>query len=380
MCRRINILAAIFLLAATVLLIAAENSARADDIAVAQGPAGKKFAEAFVTWEKLFQQAESLRKQYFDAPQGEQPAIADKYNALMSQIEQLAPSMAEAALAAYTEAPNADANATKMVVGMAAGECSRDNYEKAAELTKMLLENGCESPDVYDPAGIAAFCTNDYAAAAAYLKKAEAAGKISDLGKQFLSLCPTYAELWETEKALREREAAAADLPRVKLETTKGDIVVELLENEAPQTVGNFVSLVEKGYYDGLTFHRVLANFMAQGGCPDGTGAGGPGYKIKCECNRPDHRNHFRGSLSMAKAPAPDTGGSQFFLTFIPTSHLNGKHTVFGRVIEGIEVLAKLQRRNPDPRIPGPKPEPDKILRATVLRKRDHEYVPTKAE
>jgi cyclophilin family peptidyl-prolyl cis-trans isomerase len=376
MCRRVNLLAIIALLAAAVLLVTVRNPVRADDVTAAQGPAGKRFAEAFTTWEKLFEQAGALRKQYFDASQAEQPALAEKYNALMSQIEQLAPSMAEAALAAYEEAPNADANATKMVVGMAAGECSRDNYEKAAVLTNLLLKNGCELPDVYDPAGIAAFCTNDYAAAAEYLKKAQAAGQISDLGKQFLSLCPTYAELWEKEKSLREQEAAADDLPRVKLATTKGDIVLELFENEAPQTVGNFVSLVEKGYYDGLTFHRVLANFMAQGGCPDGTGGGGPGYTIKCECHLPEHREHFRGSLSMAKTPAPDSGGSQFFLTFIPTSHLNGKHTVFGRVIEGMEVLAKLQRRDPqDPNAP----EPDKILKATVLRKRNHEYVPTKA-
>jgi len=373
MCRRVHLLAAVALLAATVVLVTAENAAQA---AAAPGPAGKAFADAFATWEKLFEQAAALRKQYFDAAPAEQPALAEKYNGLMNQIEQLAPSMAESALAAYQEAPNADANATKMVVGMAAGECSRDNYERAADLTKMLLENGCDSPDLHDPAGIAAFCTNDYAAAADQLKKAQAAGTISDLGKQFLSLCPTYAELWEKEKALRKQEAADDDLPRVKLETTKGDIVLEMLENEAPQTVGNFVSLVEKGYYDGLTFHRVLENFMAQGGCPDVTGGGGPGYTIKCECHLPEHRKHFRGSLSMAKTPAPDTGGSQFFLTFIPTSHLNGKHTVFGRVVEGMEVLAKIQRRNPlDPNAAAP----DKILKATVLRKRDHEYVPTKS-
>jgi peptidyl-prolyl cis-trans isomerase B (cyclophilin B) len=140
--------------------------------------------------------------------------------------------------------------------------------------------------------------------------------------------------------------------------------------------VGNFVSLVEQGFYDDVTFHRVLAGFMAQGGCPEGSGLGGPGYRIFGEADRDDARHHFRGSLSMAHSGDPDSGGSQFFITFIPRPTLNGKHTVFGRVIEGMDVLAKLRRR--DPQALPPLPEPDKIVKAEVIRKRDHEYAPTK--
>ena len=156
------------------------------------------------------------------------------------------------------------------------------------------------------------------------------------------------------------------------IKTNKGDIEVELFENEAPNTVANFITLVEKGFYNGLTFHRVLPAFMAQGGDPKGDGTGGPGYSIPDECNRPNHRLHFRGSLSMAKAARPDSGGSQFFITFVPTSHLDGKHTVFGRVIKGFDVLAKIQRRDPEDK--GDIPDPDKIIEAKVLRKRPHEY------
>ena len=137
----------------------------------------------------------------------------------------------------------------------------------------------------------------------------------------------------------------------------------------------NFIYLVQRGFYDGLTFHRVLPGFMAQGGDPKGDGTGGPGYSIPCECFQPNHRLHFRGSLSMAKSQNPDTGGSQFFITFLPTRQLDGKHTVFGRVIGGMDVLAKIQRRNPDDKDP---PRPDKILEAKVIRKRPHEYVPQK--
>jgi cyclophilin family peptidyl-prolyl cis-trans isomerase len=118
---------------------------------------------------------------------------------------------------------------------------------------------------------------------------------------------------------------------------------------------------------------------MAQAGDPRGDGTGGPGYNILCECYRDDHRNHFRGSLSMAKSAARDSGGSQFFLSFVPTPHLNGLHTVFGRVIDGMEVLEKLQRRNPEESADRAM-TPDRIVEAKVLRKRDHTYEPTRAE
>jgi cyclophilin family peptidyl-prolyl cis-trans isomerase len=125
-----------------------------------------------------------------------------------------------------------------------------------------------------------------------------------------------------------------------------------------------------------LSFHRVLKNFMAQGGDPKGDGSGGPGYTIYCECFKPEHRRHFQGTLSMAHA-GRDTGGSQFFLTFKQTPHLNGRHTAFGRVIEGMDVLPKLQRRDPQGTTTG---APDLIVKAEVVRKRDHAYAPRKVE
>ena len=164
--------------------------------------------------------------------------------------------------------------------------------------------------------------------------------------------------------------AAAEPLPQVTLKTTKGDVVIELYEDEAPNAVANFISLVEKKFYDGVPFHRVIEGFMAQTGDPTGTGTGGPGYAIRCECTAPNARKHQRGSLSMAHA-GPDTGGSQFFLTFVATRHLDGRHTVFGQVIEGMENVDKLKRR--DPQLGGAS---DKIISATVVRKRNHEYKP----
>lgn len=116
-----------------------------------------------------------------------------------------------------------------------------------------------------------------------------------------------------------------------------GDIVIELFEKEAPGTVQNFVDLINKGFYNGLRFHRVIPGFVAQGGCPNGNGTGGPGYTIKDELIGNPHK-HERGALSMAHR-GPNTGGSQFFIVYEPQPHLDGVHTVFGKVIEGMDVV-----------------------------------------
>lgn len=187
-----------------------------------------------------------------------------------------------------------------------------------------------------------------------------------------VSLLAVSAGLCLAAATARTEEKSKEKLPQVLLKTSKGDVLLELYEDEAPNTVANFISLVEKGFYDGLKFHRVIEGFMAQGGDPKGTGSGGPGYTIPCECTRPDHRKHERGVISMAHR-GRDTGGSQFYITFQATPHLDGKHTVFGHVIKGMDVIDKLT-------ITGPGVKPDVIEKATVKQKRNHEYKPKTTE
>jgi peptidyl-prolyl cis-trans isomerase B (cyclophilin B) len=128
-------------------------------------------------------------------------------------------------------------------------------------------------------------------------------------------------------------------MSKVKISTAKGDMIAELYDNETPGTVNNFLELIGKKFYDGLNFHRVLDNFVIQGGCPNGTGAGGPGYNIPCEVDA-EKQFHDRGVLSMAHA-GRNTGGSQFFICHSRdnTSHLDRNHTCFGKVIEGLEII-----------------------------------------
>ena len=127
------------------------------------------------------------------------------------------------------------------------------------------------------------------------------------------------------------------------ISTDKGNMEVEFYAKDAPATVENFIKLSKDGYYNGLNFHRVIPNFVIQGGCPDGTGAGGPGYSIKCELDG-DNQYHDRGVLSMAHA-GRDTGGSHFFVCHSRenTSHLDRQHTCFGKVIEGLDVIDNIE-------------------------------------
>ena len=126
------------------------------------------------------------------------------------------------------------------------------------------------------------------------------------------------------------------------IETAKGNIRVELFEDKAPKTVANFEKLVGEGFYDGLKFHRVIPDFMVQGGCPSGTGTGGPGYKFEDEFH-PDLKHDRPGVLSMANS-GPNTNGSQFFITHVETPWLDGKHSVFGYVIEGQNVVDEIEQ------------------------------------
>ncbi len=141
-------------------------------------------------------------------------------------------------------------------------------------------------------------------------------------------------------------------LKKAIIETVHGNVVIELFANEAPKTVANFEKLINEKFYDGLSFHRVIKGFVAQGGCPSGTGAGGPGYTIPCETKGNPHK-HERGSLSMAHR-GPNTGGSQFFIVYEPQPHLDGLHTVFGKVIEGMDAVDKIKQG-------------DKMLAVTVV-------------
>lgn len=185
----------------------------------------------------------------------------------------------------------------------------------------------------------------------------------------FVSREPPNCEFKECPAAVMKAELSHTEETdmntMIKLETTMGTMTIKLYDDKAPKTTENFKKLVTQGFYDGTIFHRVIKDFMIQGGDPTGTGRGGPGYTIKDEF-APGLKHDKKGLLSMANA-GPNTGGSQFFITLVPTPWLDGRHAIFGEVTEGIDVLEKI---GTTPTGPGDRPKTEvKIVKASVVSK-----------
>ena len=346
-----------------------QAEAKADQPAEAKA----EFAEALGRMKKLMADLTVLQAQY-QQPKADKSALEASFEAVKQEAQAAGERLEAAALGMLTVDPK-DEGAREIALAVMAGALESDNPVKALATATTIDAAGAGNSDMALMAATAALVTTRVDEAAAWLDKATAAGAEGEQVAQVRAALDRERPKIEAEIAVRKAEAEADDLPRVKFATSAGDIVIELFENEAPNTVANFVSLVGKGFYDGTPFHRVIGGFMAQGGDPTGTGTGGPGYAIACECEKPGARLHFRGTLSMAHA-GKDSGGSQFFLTFRPTDHLDGRHTVFGRVIAGDEVLSKLARTQDAEGQSVPGIKPDTILKGEVVRKRDHAYTP----
>ncbi len=157
-----------------------------------------------------------------------------------------------------------------------------------------------------------------------------------------------------------------SDYTQVHLETSEGSFTVELWDDVAPKHAANFTKLTESGFYDGLTFHRIIPNFVIQGGCPQGNGMGGPGWSVDAEFN---DREHHKGVLSMARSADPNSAGSQFFVCLgrDHCQHLDGEYTAFGKVIDGIETVDKIAATPLSNRAEGTPANPPKIIKATMV-------------
>ncbi|MDR1491270.1 MAG: peptidylprolyl isomerase [Planctomycetaceae bacterium] len=359
------------------------------------GEKNKAFFDAFTPYQAVLGKLQTLVTEYQTAKPERKDQIQPEYEKLLAQAEPMRKNLVNSAVEAFAEKPFENPLALQFLFQMLTYENSRDNYEVSYKIADVILQREKElnekAGDLYLEAAKAAYGAMEFDKAEIWYKKAielKAEPSQSEMEKHPLFAAmfnpaglSALKKLWAEELTVREKETQADDLPRVLIKTNKGDITLELFENEAPNTVANFIYLVKRGFYKNVPFHRVLPHFMAQGGDPTGSGSGGPGYNIDDECRsqsgKPTPRKHFRGSISMANA-GPNTNGSQFFLMFLPVTHLNGRHTVFGRVVEGIEVLADLQRIDPQDEIITV--EPDRIIEAKVLRDRGRKYEPVKNE
>lgn len=350
-----------------------------------------EFESLMNKWKPLLKKMYNLRLEYhkYGTSLERKDVLRDDFKSMYTQCHEINRQLTELAIRAYAQSPEENKDLVNFIDQSLIYFMQTDQYEDALDLAQKILNMKIQDFRVIRNGAFAALYANDFDTAEELLNQIKELGIMNNFGIsqsdfQYLKI---WKEQWAREKKLREAERRAGDLPRVVLATTQGEIELELFENEAPNTVANFIYLVEKGFYTNLDFQRVIQGFVAQGGGTellketnlDGTlkkrGDGTPGYSIHDELGE-NQRMHFRGALSMANA-GPNTGGSQFFITFRPNTDLDGRHTVFGRVVRGMDVPSRFVHRDP-----GPKPEkpgvimPDKILSARVLKKRNHPYSP----
>jgi peptidylprolyl isomerase len=268
----------------------------------------------------------------------------------------------------------------------------RDWYEMTGEAAELLLQVAGDNRRLPEIAGVSLFATNQFERARPFLTQAVELGLLDQKNFGLLEKLDDFETAWQREREFRLAEAEKGDLPRVKFTTTRGDFVLELYEDHAPNTVANFIRLVEEGAYRGVPFYQVLESRIALAGdlrmSPMTLG-----FRIADERDRPDRRDFFRGTIGMAKIPnpeadqdpnsdkpqtIPDSASSHFFIAFQPLPLDKSDHTAFGRIVEGIENFSALTRVDPSEKKEEGTPvtEPDFILSAEVLRKRDHPYEP----
>jgi len=259
-------------------------------------------------------------------------------------------------------------------------------YEDSLEAAELLLETEMTFPFLYKIAARSAFLSGKYDKVLGfYTSFVELNGveKLDRIDNLIAGSLESYPALWTRELEIRAAEAKADDLPRVLLQTSRGPVTLELFENQAPNTVANFIKLIEDGFYDGADFYQVIDDFIAMGGDPVGDGSGTSGRFIPDENNHPDARGFFRGAIGMAVMPdpsdkqkhIPNTGSSQFAIALMPIVRADESKTIFGRVIEGMDVVATFRRIDPtEKKEKSVQLPPDRIETAKVIRKRDHEY------
>jgi len=354
--------------------VALAQDAPTTDATPAAGNAAEQFAGLRAQWTEFSLELDKARYRVNNCLPDQKSEAVLAYDTLLESGNELLQQFADAAVAAY-EADPTNADAERYLRIMIEHTLTADRYEDVQRMAKAVIEHGTPDALTYEQAAVAAFELGDLDAAERYFGEAEKLGDLSEEAQARRGTIPEWREKLVREMELRNKEAEADDLPRVTIATTKGDIVVELYEDQAPNTVANFVALADRKFYNGLEFYRVDSNFAAVAGCPLNRGTGGPGHEIVSETDRDDRRPAMRGTISMVNG-GRDRCGSQFFIALSSSGVRNTDATnpVFGRVISGMNVVERLRRVNPD--TTSKDFHRERILDTQVERRRSHDYKP----
>lgn len=345
-----------------------------------------EFSAALDDWKETIRQVVRLKMRYVESAEDESQLIRDDLAEQLDVGEEKINVLKEIAKRDFRSSPYGNPEIVEFLFKTLGRDVNRDRFDSANEICELLIDNypasGSKDENYYGvlkTAAYSAYRSNHFENAIKYFEQVADFSELTEEDLDVLRRVKQSVANWRRELAQRAEESDADDLPRIKFETTKGDIVMELFENNAPNSVANIISLVEAGFYDGVPFHHVKNLYGAQTGCPVGDGSGDPGYLIKNENTRPDARHHFRGSVSLIPhGQSTTTCGSQIFFSFVPRPDIDGEVTVCGRVVSGMDTLSKLQRIEilPDQEVAAL--TPDELIKAEVLRKRGHEYIPEK--
>ncbi len=373
-------------------------SASTVEIAVGQAateisPTQERYEKALARGRELAKVCRNIGVRFFDSTHAESQQWKDKWPEASKNLADHKLVLERAAVDWFMEAENPSTPLLHLVNGASHEIYKAGDYERAYRLLKKIKQFYPEKDKMLDRRlALVGIKSNHFEHGMEFIQSIGAKAAIEELedslDKNLFILCPLLSSNWQKESEIRKKEAEADDLPRVKLQFSTGEVIVELFENEAPQTVANFINLVESGFYDGSVGHPVIEKIVAQAGLYNRTKKAPLDYVIKNESRLENARKHFTGSLSMASAAGGvDSATSMFAITLLPNPDLDWDRTeadercqtVFGRVIEGMDrVMALPPTVELDPETDEQKAikdaEPGGIEKATVIRKRDHEY------
>ena len=349
----------------------------------------QQFIDARRTWAETLVEMRHLEIRYSNEVD-RSPENMDRFAELRDRARGEMRTLFSIAEKLYAELGN-DAETGRFLLRTIEYRQQKSVYEDSYNAARLLIDSGIPVPALSVFAARCAFLEGRFEEVLPLYKRfveTEGPDKLEQVDQQLGGLLEAYPQWWAEELAIREAEAKADDLPRVLLETTRGPVVLELFENNAPNTVANFIRLVEEGFYNESEFYQVIDDLLAMGGDPVGDGSGTSGKFLPDEHDRADRRRIFRGSIFMAKrSEGEDTGrlvansaSCQFVIALMPMAPRDPSQTVFGRVIEGMDVVGSFRRLDPSEKqdavviLP-----PDRILRASVIRKRGHDYPVTYA-
>lgn len=358
------------------------------DLNVALNDEQKAAVEDFIqqrqAWAKTLANLRGREIRFSNNVDRSDAAVEELYQLRNQAREQLKP-LVDSAKSVY-RLINRDAETGSFLVTLLDYRRQFSMYDDSFEAAKLLLDSGVPTDFLFTFAARAAFVEGRFDEVLPLYKRfVEKNGpeKLDKVDQNIGSLLDVYPPWWQEELVARQADAKKGDLPRVLLETTRGPVVLEMFEDSAPNTVANFIRLVEDGFYDDSEFYQVIDDLLAVGGDPVGDGSGTTGKVIPDEHDAPNRRRIMRGSVFMAKIGdpqregelLPNTASCQFVIALMPMAPRAQTQTVFARVVEGLDVVCAFRRIDPtEKKESALQLPPERILRANVLRKRDHEY------